>query len=78
MIAMQNVERCHCVLAPPHHQFLVPHPYQTKNSCEAFEIHNLPQNLPTGSFKYALHNCGASVESHGSYPFIYIGFFHLG
>jgi hypothetical protein len=49
---------------------------QTENPCDAAKIHNLPQNLPMGSFGNALHRCGASVEPHGLFLLICNGIFH--
>jgi hypothetical protein len=49
-----------------------------KNPGEAVKIHNLPQNLPIGSFGNALHNYGANARLCGQLLLICSGFFHIG
>jgi hypothetical protein len=58
-------------------QFFLICQVQIENPCETIEIHNLPQNLPMGSFRNAFHSCGANAKPHGLFLLICSGFAKL-
>jgi len=49
---------------------------QIKDPCEAIKVHDLPQNLSLWTFWKICHRSSTFAKTHGTLPFIYVGFFH--